>query len=38
MFLIAEITDKNNAAKVRRELKKLGFSYNDTRREWVKTP
>lgn len=36
MFLIAEITDKNNAAKVRRELKKLGFSYNDTRREWVK--
>lgn len=36
MFLIAEITDKTNAAKVRRELKKLRFSYNDTRREWVK--
>lgn len=36
MFLIAEITDKNNAAKIRRELKKHGFSYNDTRREWSK--
>lgn len=36
MFLIAEITDKANAPRIRRELKKLGFSYNDTRREWVK--
>lgn len=36
MFLIAEITDKDNAPRIRRELKKLGFGYNDTRREWVK--
>ena len=36
MFLIAEITDKNNAARIRRELKKHGFSYNENRREWSK--
>lgn len=36
MFLIAEITDKNNAARIRRELKKQGFGYVDSRREWVR--
>lgn len=36
MFLIAEITDKTNAPRIRRELKKLGFGYVDARREWVK--
>lgn len=36
MFMIATITDKGNAPKVRRELRKQGFSYNRIRREWVK--
>lgn len=36
MFMIATITDKENAPKVRRQLKKQGFSYVAVRREWVK--
>lgn len=36
MFLIAEITDKTNAPRIRRELKKQGFGYVDSRREWSK--
>lgn len=36
MFMIATITDKENAPKVRRQLRKQEFSYNRIRREWVK--
>lgn len=36
MFMIATITDRDNAPKVRRQLKKQGFSYVAVRREWVK--
>lgn len=36
MFLIATITDKAQAPRVRRQLKAQGFGYNRTRGEWVK--
>ena len=36
MFLIATITDKTNAPRIRRQLKAQGFGYNRTRGEWVK--
>ncbi|OFT29153.1 hypothetical protein HMPREF3170_06885 [Corynebacterium sp. HMSC08D02] len=36
MFLIATITDKTHAPRIRRQLKKQGFSYVAVRREWVK--
>lgn len=36
MFLIATITNKAQAPRIRRQLKAQGFGYNRTRREWVK--
>ncbi|WP_411708621.1 hypothetical protein [Corynebacterium sp. LaCa116] len=36
MFLIATITDKTQAPRIRRQLKAQGFGYNHTRGEWVK--
>lgn len=36
MFLIATITDKAQAPRIRRQLKAQGFGYNRTRGEWVK--
>lgn len=36
MFLIATITNKAQAPRIRRQLKAQGFGYNRTRGEWVK--
>ena len=36
MFLIAHITSKAQAPRIRRQLKAQGFGYNRTRGEWVK--
>lgn len=36
MFLIATITDKAQAPRIRRELKAQGFGYVRARGEWVK--
>ena len=36
MFLIATITNKTQAPRIRRQLKAQGFGYNRARREWVK--
>lgn len=36
MFLIANITNKAQAPRIRRQLKAQGFGYNRTRGEWVK--
>ena len=36
MFLIANITNKTLAPRIRRQLKTHGFGYNRTRGEWVK--
>lgn len=36
MFLIATITDKAQAPRVRRQLKAQGFGYVRARSEWVK--
>lgn len=36
MFLIATITNKTQAPRIRRQLKAQGFGYNRARGEWVK--
>ena len=36
MFLIANITDKAQAPRIRRQLKAQGFGYNRARSEWTK--
>lgn len=36
MFLIATITDKGQAPRIRRQLKAQGFGYVRARGEWVK--